>query len=367
MFSDQPAAIATAIDTLLAGDFQDRWQVAKQFSEIGVAALPALLELMQDEALDWEVRWFVTRILGNFESSTAIEALIQLLLHSDDDDLRQMAAAALAQIGVAAVTALAPLLQYPVQRPLVVQALARIPHRAVIPLLMQVVRDEQASVRATAMAALGHFSQPDLLPVLMMALDDREATVRAEAVRGLGRWSATQMQPAHIARLAQGLTDVDDNVAQLTANTLGRLGTPPAITALITALQGPPPPVHRQVALVRSLMRCLTEGGLSCLMERWTTLALPAQAEIISGLNHLEDRALQEQAAMTLCHYLRVGIVPAPLWPHLILTLGYLRHPDALPLLQQLLQDDDPRVRMHASEALRQLNSQGSSSAPEAP
>jgi len=367
MSSDPSAAIATAIDTLLAGDFQDRWQVAKQFSEIGVAALPALLDLMQDDTLEWEVRWFVTRILGNFEAPAAIDVLTHLILHSDDEDLRQMAAAALAQIGGAAITALAPLLQYSAQRPLVVQALARIPHRAVIPLLVQVVQDQRASVRAMAIAALGHFSQSELLPVLMTALDDCDATVRAAAVQGLGRRSGAQMQPTHIARLAQRLTDADDSVVQAAAAALGRLGTPAAITALMTALGAPALPLQRQVALVRSLMWCLTEDGLSCLMERWRTLALPAQAEIISGLNQVDDRALQKQAATTLSQYLTLGLVPAPLWPPLILALGHLHQPDAIPLLQWLLQDEDPRVRMHATEALRQLHNQGDLAAAETP
>ncbi len=91
--------ISMALAVLEVGDFQDRWDVAKIFPLLGDAAIAPLIDLLQDDDADLETRWFAARILGSFNSSAAIQPLIEILHQSKDDDLNAIAAEALTHLG----------------------------------------------------------------------------------------------------------------------------------------------------------------------------------------------------------------------------------------------------------------------------
>ncbi|MFO0515164.1 MAG: HEAT repeat domain-containing protein, partial [bacterium] len=91
-----------ALEALQKCDFQQRWEIAKLFPQIGKPAIAPLIALLESEEQDGEMRWFLARILSQFDDRACILALSQLLQRSEEEELSQMAAAALANIGSSA-------------------------------------------------------------------------------------------------------------------------------------------------------------------------------------------------------------------------------------------------------------------------
>src|SRR4028118_1497303 len=108
--TDLEQVLNLALDVLDAGDFQERWEVAKVFPKLGAIAIAPLLEILEDEDADLELRWFAGRILGEFNHPSVITRLVEFLKTSEDEDLLVVAATALSSLGDSAVDALASLL-----------------------------------------------------------------------------------------------------------------------------------------------------------------------------------------------------------------------------------------------------------------
>jgi HEAT repeat protein len=96
--TDLEQVLNLALDVLEAGDFQERWDVAKLFPKLGAIAIAPLIEILQDDEAELELRWFAGRILGGFNHPTVITTLVDLLKTAEDEELSTMAAAALASL-----------------------------------------------------------------------------------------------------------------------------------------------------------------------------------------------------------------------------------------------------------------------------
>ncbi|MGF1517187.1 MAG: HEAT repeat domain-containing protein [Nodosilinea sp.] len=356
-----PAAEASvAVTGLGEGDFHDRWEQSRQIADLGEAALDDLLAMVQALDQDWEARWFAARALGSFDRPEVIATLVSTFATTVDEDLRQAVAAALTQIGPAAIAALGQQLDHPSLRPVAVQALARIHHPATVPLLLRVLADDRSPVRATALDALGTFADPATLTVMQRGLNDPSAAVRSAAIRGLLSLRST-LDPAALASwLAPLLDDLDLAVAQQAAYGLGRLPLDAATAPLLSALASPNTPEALQIAAVRALTWQNTAVALDGLIHAWAALGEPPRLALLQGLAAL-DPTLRLQAAPALGLWLRA--LPAiaahsTLRRHLVLALGQLGSPAIAPELQVLLHDPDPGVQIHAEAALRQLQLQ---------
>ena len=352
------ADASAAVSGLGAGDFHDRWEQSRQITELGEAALGDLLALLQADDQDWEARWFAARALGNFDRPEVIAALVATSATTADEDLRQAVAAALTQIGPAAIAALGQQIAQPDLRPAAVQALARIHHPTTVPLLLEVLEDDRSPVRATALDALGTFADPATLTVMQRGLNDPSAAVRSAAVRGLLSLRSTLAPAALAGWLAPRLDDLDLAVAQQAAYGLGRLPIAAATAPLLSVLAAPNTPAALQIAAVQALTWQNTAAALTGLIHAWDTLGEPPRLALLQGLAAL-DPALKLQAAPALGSWLRA--LPAiaahtTLRRHLVLALGQLGSPAMAPELQALLQDPDPGVQIHAEAALRQLS-----------
>ena len=193
-FSQQePEALLNNILTQLEqGDFQQRWEVSKILPSLGTPVLEPLLNILQDETADIEMRWFVARTLGNFKSEIIIEPLINLLKNSKSEpteaeiSLQEITIITLSNLGNSAIAPLIQLLEKPDSKLLATQALAQIRHSETIPPLLTVVNDPNSKIRAIAIEALGSFHDPRVIPILLEALNDPVADVRKQAVIGLG-------------------------------------------------------------------------------------------------------------------------------------------------------------------------------------
>ncbi|MEO1070484.1 MAG: HEAT repeat domain-containing protein [Cyanobacteria bacterium J06638_6] len=350
--------VRTAVAGICSGDFHDRWEQSRQVTDLGDLVQDDLLALLQNDESDWETRWFVARALGGFDHPDVIAALFNTFATTPDDDLRQAVAAALTQIGAAAIAALGHLMAQPTLRPVAVQALARIQHPDTLPLLLEATTDLRPSVRATALDALSAFVDPAILPAVEQGLDDASPIVRAAAIRGLLGLRSLLRPTQLIDTLTPKLWDSDLAVAQKAIYGLGRLQIPAAAVPLLKRLQTEPSEAL-QTYLVQALTWQNTVAALDGLAEAWSSLSQPVRLATVQGLGTVAP-ALAPQAAAALSHWLQA--LPATpvhgiLRSHLVLALGHLGRPERVPQLQSLCQDPDPVVQLHAEAALRQSQS----------
>jgi len=347
--------LALALDCLAAGDFQERWGVAKIFPRLGMSAIAPLIEILVDEDADLELRWFAARTLGEFDHPSVVTALVELLQTSEDADLTSMAAEALAKLGSSAIPVLTDLLADERTRLLAVRSLAQIRRSETIRPLISVVHDPQVAVRATAIEAIGSFHAPQVPAVLINALSDLAAQVRQAALFGLGFRPDLIEELDLVGKIQPLLWDLDLDVCSTAATTLGRLGTDASAEALVGVLQSSAPPLL-QVSIIRSLGQIETPLSLAYLHQS-LTLAPTLTQEIVTVLGRIEQPSLKCQSAQVLMELLgSETLAKGPVVKQLIAqSLSQLREEITIQPLIELLADPDTGVKLHAIAALKQL------------
>jgi HEAT repeat protein len=362
--TEQAQALNLALDILLWGDFQARWEVAKVMPHLGEPARDVLIELLQDETIAPEVRWFAARILGEFQDPATIAPLMHCLQPTAEPEIAQAAALALANLGDLAIAPLTTALNEPQTCPLAIQALAQIRHPAIVSPLLRVLDHPEAAIRAQVVEALSCFRTPGLVEVLVAVLRDVTAQVRKAAVVGLGLWvhrpqlfQAAGRDP--LTLLTPYLDDFSLDVCQQAAIALGRLGTPEAAAALFHVLQRETTPVPLQCHLIRALGYLESAQTL----DYWQTL-LPscpvvAQREIIRALGHWQKPDFKFAASQLLITFWQMtgqAAMPIALQKELCQTWGQLGDAIALPTLQQLAKSPHQTIQLHANAAIAAIN-----------
>lgn len=358
---EEASALQSALDRLQQGDFQTRWDVAKTVPSFGAVAIAPLLTILEEEETDWELLWFVARILGNLNDPSVIAALVNLLRTAENTEVASMAAMSLANYGTAAVAPLTQLLQPDSTRLLAVQALVQIRHADVVAPLLSVISDENAVIRSAAIEALSHFYDPAISTALLTALNDLNPTVRKAAVAGLGMQAQQSHQPQLTAQLQQRLWDFHPEVCSQAALALGRVGTDAAADALFELLQSPHTPPVLQVEAVRSLSWMDTVYALDKLRELLPSGSAALQQEILTVLGRVDSAEAKQKAAEMLLELLRSDnlLTEDPRSKQTIaLSLGQLGQLAALDALISLLSDTNVSVRLHAIAALKQLDAE---------
>ncbi|NER81015.1 MAG: HEAT repeat domain-containing protein [Leptolyngbya sp. SIO1D8] len=348
----------SAFQLLLEGDFQVRWEATKRISAFGDVAIAPLVTLLQDEELEWEIRWFAARTLGYLDNAEALSALVQLLQSTQDDELIAIAAEGLSRTGVIGIQALIDLFETPMHRVTAVRALAGIRHKAVLPSLLAAAEDRNPDVRALGLSALGNFRDPQVDTLFIQAVEDPVATVRKEAITHLGLRSYLLETTDLVDVLLPGLWDIHPSVNQATAIALGRLGTETAVMSLARVLTSPHTPESFQKNLVNVLGWIKRESALSALLSASQTVSTSIQLEIIETLTHLESPNMKQRAGAALYHWLERVLEETgadALKQAIAFALGHLHNEQSRPLLEKLAQDPDDRTRLYAQSALRQL------------
>ncbi len=354
--SDLQQVLNLALDVLDAGDFQERWEVAKVIPKLGTIAIAPLIEILEDDEAELELRWFAGRILGEYNHPSVITTLVGLLRSAEDEDLAAMAATALSNLGEAAVDALSNLLSQPESRLLATRSLAQIRRVEIITPLLSVVRDPEVAVRSTAIEALSSFRDPRIPPVLLNALKDHAAVVRKEAVIGLGLRTDLGEELNLLARLKPLLYDFNWDVCQQAAIALGRLGTDEAADALFNVLKSPATPVPLQIDLVRTLGWMGSARTVDYLQQALIGASVECALEIVRVLGRLEEPVLKAKAAQILIDFLN-SQHPArqadTVKQAVAQALGELGDEGAINALVELLADPAASVRWHALAALK--------------
>ena len=355
-------AVNLAIQALEWGDFQDRWEIAKVFPNLGNCAIAPLIAVLEDEDADTEPRWFAARILGKFDRPEVIQALVTLVKNSDEE-LSQIAAETLGNFGTTAIESLANLLLQEESRQFATAALAQIRRTETIPPLLTVVGDSKVAVRVAAIEALSSFHDSRIPPVLVAALKDPATAVRKEAVRALGVRAYLDAELDLVNLLKPLLSDIRLEVCQSAAIALGRLKTDAAAAALFELLLHPATPVELQIETVRALSWSETATALEYLQqtliaEIHNTNSLVCQ-EIVTVLGRVEKPELKALAAEILSDLLasnHPAVEFTGIKQSLALGLGKLGDMRALDALISMLGDADNSVRLHCTAALKQLS-----------
>ncbi|XGV89327.1 MAG: HEAT repeat domain-containing protein [Limnothrix sp. BL-A-16] len=366
-------ALNQALATLADGDFYERWQAIGQLKAIGKPAIPVLVALLTDEALDLEQCWFVARALGEFDDPAAVQSLVNLLSIASDPSVQAAAIEALGKLAerspplrTVALDCLNPYLMDPNWGPLVIKAIAQIDHPEAIKGLLIGISAPQPSLRRAALEALGSLPHPALLPHLLKGTQDSEADVRLVAVTALGakRWGHNQVAQDTIAQtLTQLLSDPVDSVAEAAALALSHWGHEPARAALVAAWE------RRQLPpelVVRLLAQMGLPSALAALGERLpqgeTDLLLGGIVAIAQ--HHSSDQTYQRRVANLLLDWLDRPLAPFTDWAvqgALIEALGNLRVAAAFDRLLPRLCDrpnQSPTLALQVLAALRQIDPQ---------
>lgn len=354
--TDLEQVLNLALDTLHAGDFRERWDIAKVFAKLGERAIAPLIEILEDDEAELELRWFTARILGNFNHPTAITTLVNLLQTAEEEDLAAMAATALSSLGHSAVDALADLLADPQTRLLATTALSQIRRTEIIEPLLNIVGDPDVAIRATAIEALSSFHDPRIPPVLLEALDDNAAEVRKEAVTGLGLRPDLWGELDLLNRLKPLLYDFNRDVCQQAAIALGRSGRDEAADALFEVLISPATPVPLQIDFIRALGWVGTAKALDYLQQALPGVSVEGVHEIVRILGRTEQPVLKTKVAQILLdffHSQHPTTTLAPIKQALAQAWGHLGEMSAMVTLMELLADSEESVRWHAIAALK--------------
>ncbi|OZH55792.1 hypothetical protein AFK68_02300 [Hydrocoleum sp. CS-953] len=360
--------INLAIEVLENGDFQEKWDIDKLFKQIGKPAISPLIEILKDWEIDLEERWFVTRILAEFNSEEVLEVMGNIIVSSEAEDLQEIAAETLANFGESGIELLTDLLAKPDSRLLATKALAKINCIRIIPALLTVVKDEKDEVRIAAISALTNYSDSRIPIVLISALKDTVAKVRKAAVIGLAGYVNLQKELGLVKLLQPLLWDINFEVSQQATIALGKIGTNSAATALFELLKTATMPIFLKIDAVRGLGWMETKVSLEYLQNLlgYNFLVednVQAQFvnEIVVALGKLEKPELKAQATDILIEFIVSGnssLESVYVKKSLALALGYLGNIDALDYLIQLLEDEDNSVRLHAIAAMKELDSE---------
>ncbi|WP_407889577.1 HEAT repeat domain-containing protein [Scytonema sp. NUACC26] len=372
---NQEYLLELALSALEGGDFQQRWEIAKVFSRLGKIAIPKLIAILQDEDAEEELRWYAARILGDLKSRDAIAPLMELLKNHENEEIKEVAATALGQIGTISIATLTELLvkedigenssyHNPIlteeTRLLAMKALACIRHKEIIPSLLSVVQDPQVTIRVVAIEALSSFHDPRVPPVLLNALDDVAASVRKEAVLGLGFRRDLCSELDLVAKLQPRLYDFNLDVCCATASALSKMGGDSAAQPLFQVLISPHTPIRLQLEAIRALSWVGTLSGIKCLQQAFYHLEVPTLwQEIVTVLGRVSHSALKDKATEILLEIVRENhpaVEISSIRSAIALSLGQLGNKQAISTLTQMQADRDAQVRLHAIAALKNLS-----------
>lgn len=346
-----------ALAVLTSGDFQQKWNIVKIFPVIDTYAIPSLICLIEDEAVDTETKWFVARTLGHFKEQRVVISLASFLQSTQESDLIEIASASLAQIGILAVETLINLLKKPNYRLVAAKSLAHIRLIPVLPALLELAKDENPEIRLLAIEALGSFHEEQIPPVLIKALKDSNSMVRKEAVIAIGFCADLCDKLNLVTHLQPLLYDLNLDVCRQAAISLGRMQNQESATkALNQALRSPHTPLSLKLDLVKALAWSETSLALDYLETASKIENDLVCQEIILVLGRITSSKLKPQAIRILIDFWHSA---APqkfeIKKVLAIALGELQAVEARVILEQLANDETKMVKLYAIASLKKL------------
>lgn len=360
-----------AINQLVSGDFNARWGVAKSLKLMGEVAHPSLISILETNPQDPDLLGFIAEILGHSPSPQAMLALVHLLNHCDDDDVREAVIYILAKQGPTCVDALLSYLDHPDLQRSVLKALIQMNHPATIEGFLLGCKKDDPEMRALAFEGLGQFHHGAIAPRLIQGLQDPDANVRGICVKALGLRSKSDVNEVLISAVSPLLYDTNERVGRLAAKTLGRFNHPLALESLWHRLIEPSHPSAITPDLIQALAWSGHSQGVHFLLKTMTLLVCddgpafrqswPSELviELIQTLANLHESnhfSAVENAFMLLLSSKSPLFESIQMKQVLTMAIAKLGQDRSIPPLIQVLANDNDRLRFHVIAALKQLN-----------
>jgi HEAT repeat protein len=357
--------------TLKNGDFQARWDIAKEIPVFGEQAVCPLVELLDNAETDEELMWFVVKILGTFQHPEAVMALIERLDPSQTEEVSEIAAQMLAGMGANVLGSLALLLDDPMRQPLAIKAIAQVNHPNAVPLLQrawsQILGTPAAELRELILEALSQFQdlsaqESIILPIFLQGLQDESSAVRKVAITGLSSHKGSTSKEYLVEQLLPCLQDQTLEVADQAARALGRLATDTAANALAEKCCDLETPSALQQTLIQALGWIDSKCALNGLMRIWQELSRypvpsePLLKEVLVSLSRAVT--VPSEAAQKIVFLLQSPALQASvsLKSTAAFSLGQLADVETLDNLIELLAESNYTLRLHVIAALKQIS-----------
>lgn len=204
---------------------------AKALAQIGNAAfLPVLSALEHGSNIQ---RRRAAEILGELRASRAIEPLIGALDDSDEA-VQVCAAKALTQIGNAAIPALLSVLEdgSNLQQKRAAEVLGNIGDQRAVPALIDALAQGYPALRQQAARGLGDLKDNVAVPALIAAMQDKDVPVRVSAAEALGKIRDRRAIQALQSALHEGDESIRRCAAVAYAQIVGSRGIPVLINEM---------------------------------------------------------------------------------------------------------------------------------------
>lgn len=357
-FLSHQQRLELSLKILEYGDFQQRWEVAKIIPQFGNIAISYLIKILEDETQDSEQRWFAGKILGEFDQPQVVHSLLNLLKTNPDEELRDITANALANLGTSAIQGLHQLLKQPEHRLLATKTLAKIRRSEVILSLLAVVYDPNPEVRAIVIETLGSFHDQRTFPILSEALNDPTSIVRKEAVMALGFWANIIDQSILLEHLQPLLYDLNLEICQQAAIAISRLNNDQSPQVLFPLLSSNTTPIPLQLTVIKCLGWLESRSSVNYLAQALTLVEPEIITEIIQVLGRLKNTQLISFATNILINFYKSqppSLEQVSIRKILAYSLGNLDLNLAQTTLMELQKDQYPAVRLHAQTALKNI------------
>ncbi len=336
-------------------DEQIRRQAAHMLGEIeDERAIPALQETLKNDS-SREVRRAALWALSEMDAKDIMPILLDLAVDETDDDARQQLAW---MIGENADNG----------------------DRRAGEVLIRLLKDRDAEVRATAVWALAEMEYVPALDAIVAMTEDSDDEVRERAVWAVAELADGAPSDQAVAALTRAMGSKNAKVREAAAWGLGELDDPRAVDVLIRAMDDSDPEVRKKVIwalgeiedprAVAVLTKALKDGdrevrrrAANALHEIDTEASHRALGAAVGdsdvqvrrmavyALSELEDPesiGVLEQAAQDADAGLRRAAIHA---------LAEMEDPRAAAALIRALEDSDPAIRKYAAYGLGEIDS----------
>ena len=330
--------------------------VAQPLRQFGLMAIEPLAKTLADKSKSSRVRTVAAAVLydlavqGNLDHDDLKPAVDSLFdaLSDPEDNVRNYAALTLADLGDnRAAAALVEMIKKPNYGVTAFQNatafLSQLHDSKGIELLIPLLKDERASVRADAAKAIGWMRDVRAVEPLLPLLKDNNSSVRAASALALGLLKA----PAALRPLKALLEDEDESVALAAVEGLGRSGLTEAGDSLAKLAEMPVPPIDRSAAD--------QNGNPNRAIDmRWRLHVAAAVA--LARLN--DSRALKP-----IGECLQTTDVVDREYAATEISTSFLKNPDLVKSLTVALSDPSIRVRLYAAGGLGHIGNQAAANA----
>ena len=188
-------AVSPLVEALKHNDDMVKVHAAHSLGQISSPlAVTTLIEALEhsSKSVRFEAAW----ALGQIKSPLSAHSLAKLLT-DNDISVQSQAVQALKNIGVPAIAPVSKMLYNPSShtRSVAARTLGQIGMEEVVPMLAQVLRDDEyAYVRCDAALALGEIGSHDAVFYLSQSIKDRDRSVRSAILRALAQVNSPEAQ-----------------------------------------------------------------------------------------------------------------------------------------------------------------------------